>query len=600
MSSAKKKSHRFQKKNPQHGASPVRPRSIQRTWPERLEACIGWLVCCMVVISPLVFHARSMNFADLPQRTFLQCAVALFGTLGLMRAAVLRSCLVPRDICSCAAAVFACWAVASVAWSSSPYDALYASLHWAACAFAVLGVVAWLHQDAWLKRFSAAIICAGSLVSAVAFAQLFFGMRRIPSVKVPSAAFANPNVLAEFLGMTFIFTLCAGWFVRRRPLLSAACWSSAAAQVVVLYYTTCRAAWLAIVIAMLWGAVLLVKRTRGWRWAGPVVLCVLCMIIVAGATLPAKPGMNRLLDGSARYRLIVWDNTLELVKQRPFTGYGAGSFPYMYGAVVNTYQSDSSFGKTVQIRRAHNDFLQAAVELGLPGSALLLVFLGGVLILSLRLMVEQATVCERFVLHAASGALLACLVTSFFGFSLQRAVTPFLAFLSAGMVIAIYCRRQTSFVCIRRQGVLAAAVLLAAVAGIVVLRFNLAIIESDGFYKRALAMERRGNNAKALAWSQRAHKACPGRMDVLTTVGRAYVTTGRLGEGIEALETVTTRQPYHLNALFILGAAYANAGRSAEALETFRRVLTIKPDFVEAQRIVSRLKSQGRVKVNFK
>jgi cytochrome c-type biogenesis protein CcmH/NrfG len=89
-------------------------------------------------------------------------------------------------------------------------------------------------------------------------------------------------------------------------------------------------------------------------------------------------------------------------------------------------------------------------------------------------------------------------------------------------------------------------------------------------------------------------------MDVLTTVGRAFVTTGRLDEGIDALQTVTARQPYNLNALFILGAGYANAGRSAEALEAFRRVLEIKPDFIEAQRIVSRLKSQGKVKVNFK
>jgi predicted Zn-dependent protease len=89
-------------------------------------------------------------------------------------------------------------------------------------------------------------------------------------------------------------------------------------------------------------------------------------------------------------------------------------------------------------------------------------------------------------------------------------------------------------------------------------------------------------------------------MDVLTTVGRAYVTTGRPEEGIDALETVTARQPYNLNALFILGAGYANAGRSAESLEAFRRVLVIKPDFEEARRIVSRLKSQGRVKVNFK
>ena len=111
---------------------------------------------------------------------------------------------------------------------------------------------------------------------------------------------------------------------------------------------------------------------------------------------------------------------------------------------------------------------------------------------------------------------------------------------------------------------------------------------------------KKGLNVKALDFGLQAIAACPGRMDVLTTVGRAYITTGRLDEGIAALQTVIKQQPYNLNALFILGVGYANAGRSAEALETFRRVLAIKPDFVEALPIVSRLKASGRVTVNLK
>ena len=113
-------------------------------------------------------------------------------------------------------------------------------------------------------------------------------------------------------------------------------------------------------------------------------------------------------------------------------------------------------------------------------------------------------------------------------------------------------------------------------------------------------MEKKGLNAKALDFGLQAIAARPGRMDVLTTVGRAYITTGRLDEGIAALQTVIKHQPYNLNALFILGVGYANAGRSAEALETFRRVLAIKPDFIEARPIVSRLKAHGRVKVKLK
>ena len=599
MCAAKKKSRLQKNDHPKHTQRPVRapvsPRCEGQTW----EDCIGWLACLIIIVSPLVFNARIRNFADFPQRTVIQAAVALFCVLGLMRAVVLRCRLeLPREICSCALAVFVCWAFLSISWSTSSYDALYAAVHWAACALAVLGLVAWMRSDLWLGRLAGSIVVSGALVSAVALSQQFLGMTRIPSVKIPSAAFANPNVLAEFLCITIAFTAFAGWFARRRLLLAVLCWCVCTAGLLVLYYTHCRSAWLAIACLLLWSVGLLLKRYAGWKLFVPVAALVLCVGAYAGLNLATNPAVKRAFDGSANYRLIVWNNTLELLKQKPVLGHGAGSFPNMYGAVLNTNQADTAFGKDVQIRRTHNDFLQTAVELGLPGFFLLVFFAGGVLVMALRLMNAQRTEFEQFVLFAASGALVTFLVNAFFGFPFQRALTPLLAFLSAGMIIALYCRQREAFFYLSRRGALIAAALVIAVLGALLLRFNLGIIESDAYYKRALAMEKRRANVKALDFGLQAIAARPGRMDVLTTVGRAYITTGRLDEGIDALQTVIKRQPYNLNALFILGVGYANAGRSAEALETFRRVLAIKPDFVEARPIVSRLKAHGRVKVN--
>ena len=599
MSPSRKKSRLQTQGHPQHNQRPVKapvsPRCEGQTW----EACIGWLACLIIIVSPLVFNARIRDFADLPQRTVVQAAVALFCMLGLMRVVALRCRLeLPRDVCSCALAVFACWALVSVSWSASSYAAMYSAVHWSACALAVFGFAAWLRSDVWLGRFAGSVVVSGALVTGISFVQLSGGMRGIPSVRVPSAGFANPNVLGEFLCMTILFSASAACLVRRRPMGAALCWLAVAAGMVVLYLTHCRAAWLAIGCATLWSAGLLLKRRTGWKRYAPVAVLILCVGSFAGFFLMKQPAVKRSFDGSANYRLIVWNNTLELLKQEPLLGHGAGSFTTMYGAVLNTNQADSSFGKDVQIRRAHNDFLQTAVELGLPGFFLLVFFAGGVLVMALRLMNAQSTEFEQFVVFASSGALVAFLVTAFFGFPFQRALTPLLAFLSAGMIIALYCRQREAFFYLSGRGPLIAAAIGIALLGALLLRFNLGIIESDGYYRRALAMEKRHANVKALDLSLQAIAARPGRMDVLTTVGRAYITTGRLDEGIAALQTVINRQPYNLNALFILGVGYANAGRSAEALETFRRVLAIKPDFMEARSIVSRLKSQGRVKVN--
>jgi O-antigen ligase len=563
------------------------------------DDCAGWFACLLILVAPLVFNARLRDFADLPQRTFIQAAVALFCVLGVMRAAVMRIRLeVPRDFCSCSLAVFTCWALASILWSSGLYNSFYASVHWSACAAFALVLVTWLRSDIWLRRFAGTIVVSGMLVGSLALSQQFLGMTRIPVVKIPAAAFGNPNILAEFLCCTIAFSLFAGWYARRRLFPALLCWSACAAGISLLYFTHCRSAWLAIGCLVLWSLCLYIKRRAGWRMFLLAAVLMLGLGGYTGYAFVKNPVLKSAIDGSANYRLIVWDNSFELIKQQPLLGHGAGSFPFVYASVVNSNRADRRFDKDIQIRRAHNDFLQTVVELGLPGFVLLVFFAGGVLVLTLRLMDAHRTDLERFILFAASGALVTFLVNASFGFPFQRAVTPLFAFASAAMIIALYCRQRAAFFVLSRKGILITIALTVAISGVLLLRFNLGIIESDAYYKLALAMEKRNRNAKALMYGLQALAARPGRMDVLTTVGRAYITTGQLDKGIDALQTVIEQQPYNLNALFILGVGYANAGRSVEALGSFRRVLAIKPDFIEARPIVSRLKAHGRVKVN--
>jgi Flp pilus assembly protein TadD len=139
---------------------------------------------------------------------------------------------------------------------------------------------------------------------------------------------------------------------------------------------------------------------------------------------------------------------------------------------------------------------------------------------------------------------------------------------------------------------------LIAAAGIALARFNVNNLVCDRYFLIAMSMEKRGANRRALAAAQTAHARNPHRMDVLSTLGRACITTGKTKRGISALKKATTGHPYHLNALFILGVGYAHAGMNKEALETFKKVLRIKPDFPEAKKIIATIKSRGRASVN--
>lgn len=73
---------------------------------------------------------------------------------------------------------------------------------------------------------------------------------------------------------------------------------------------------------------------------------------------------------SANERVLIWSATLALLRDAPWHGFGPGTFRLVYPAYALPEDTSS-------MSYAHNDFLQAAAELGVPG-ALLVVALGAV------------------------------------------------------------------------------------------------------------------------------------------------------------------------------------------------------------------------------
>ena len=72
---------------------------------------------------------------------------------------------------------------------------------------------------------------------------------------------------------------------------------------------------------------------------------------------------------SADTRVQVWEDTLKLIEDYPLAGVGLGG----YTAAIHRYQTAAP---TQTIGMAHNDYLQLAAELGLPGFAALLLLAG--------------------------------------------------------------------------------------------------------------------------------------------------------------------------------------------------------------------------------
>ncbi len=572
-------------------------------WDSRLLGVSGILMCGVLLFAPFVFIKGLSNFADMPQRYFIQLCMFFMALVWAVRRCIAGRVIISSNLVDILAALFIVWSLVQLLWSNNHYEGLYAALHWSACGLAYFFTVMCAEQAGWLRRFCAVIILAGAGVVLLGLCQQLFGLQVVPLRESPAAVFANPNMAAQYLAIT-LPVLTAAAFLTHKTIRRMSAVALVLCSLVFLYYTHCRAAWLAVLVAAGSAVMLLaVVRRQHWRvYAGYTALlaCILCAgFYFLAAGRPDKIG--KMFGPSAVYRVTIWKNSFDMVLDRPVTGFGPGSFKLQYPRYTYSREFDRAFDKTKQIRRAHNDYVQMTVELGLPGMLLFVFLFMSAFYPAVKIIRAGSSRSEQAIAAGLLCGIVSLGVTAFFSFPFQRSMPPLLLFVYLGMLSGMYTRQRPGRASMQRSFPRPAAAALAAVVlvcGAFYARYAVKDLYCEKYFYSAMRMERTGRNEPALQNALKAISYNENRMDVLTTAGRAHITTGRLDRGIEVLERVVSRQPYNLNALFILGAAYANAGMNDKALEVFDRVLHIKPDFEEAQHIIALIKSRGRVKIN--
>jgi O-antigen ligase len=102
-----------------------------------------------------------------------------------------------------------------------------------------------------------------------------------------------------------------------------------------------------------------------WRWIIPLALPLLVFLLIPTNELKQRFSEASTEDVNADVRVAIWRDTVHSLQAHPWIGSGLGGYEralYQYKTAKPT--------KTLDF--AHNDYLQIAVELGIPGLALAL------------------------------------------------------------------------------------------------------------------------------------------------------------------------------------------------------------------------------------
>ena len=179
-----------------------------------------------------------------------------------------------------------------------------------------------------------------------------------------------------------------------------------------------RSAWLAAGVSCLcvyaWHMDWTDKFRLLWRQQRQRVVMVVvggfCVLLLAGYLLFV------LKPDSARGRLFMWKITCRAIAEKPLTGYGIHNFAAAYGNAQETYFAAGDYEPWEERvagspEYAFNEYLQAAVELGIPLAVCLLV----VVVLCLYRGVRKGR-------YGICGAILSLMIFSFSSYPLQLPV----------------------------------------------------------------------------------------------------------------------------------------------------------------------------------
>ncbi len=541
--------------------------------------------------------------------------------------------------------------LAAATFSIAPRISLWGSYSWRQgaytflCLLALFALVAGrLRTRPQRERLVTAMLCASAVVSGYGLIQ-FAGLDPIPWERAGERAFAtlgHPNFLGLYLAMTMPLAaarLLATPRWPRRSLYAGLLFAQAGC----LLATVSRSAWLGALVASVVLSLLArqgppdvaASRARRARWT-VVGLGTLAMALAAlAAWAYADPGgwasggllepVHSLLRGKSAtttIRLLTWPAAAQIVAARPILGTGPESFELAFQAVyppaLTAYGGAGATGGQV-----HNEFLDWAVNVGLPGLAAYLALVLAVCWRGWRA-VQHAPRDEALLAAALIASVAAYLVANQFSFG--TAATRSALWLSLGMLAA--CGGTLRVAQTRRvskrwgQGLAGATLLLAAL--IFVLGTNVVPLLADAHaragmrhltagdwpaaiaaYEQAIALQPEQDRYHALLASARVAQAVNGEVsafplaeaaiaraialsprdeahwlmlgDVRRYWGEATPGAAHLDRAIAAYREAQRLSPTDPEPLVKMAQVYMLQGRPAEAVSACQAALALDP-----------------------
>jgi putative inorganic carbon (HCO3(-)) transporter len=270
-----------------------------------------------------------------------------------------------------------------------------------------------------------------------------------------SGAFRNEQLLAAFLCLMLPLAVTASF---AQPEL----WQRLLAQVTVVTLGGClmlaqnRSAWAGAAAGLTVLAILHALRARRDGWSLPprqqLIIPALIVTLAAGLFLAAGrmgfdpsqraktlQALNR--DPTTQWRMGMWSKAVRMVRDRPVTGWGLGSFAleqarYYHPAIDTRSQREIARSGASLGELAHNTYLHVAAETGVVGLVLYLAVLSSVTLFALRAAGDRCSLDRRPLLFGCVAGIAAQAASAFASPAWELAECSLFLWLLLGFAVA--------------------------------------------------------------------------------------------------------------------------------------------------------------------
>lgn len=329
-----------------------------------------------------------------------------------------------------------------VPFAPVPYEA---ALDWLRAFSFFVAYWAWTELAVRYKRWRillAVPLFVGTLVAWYALIQhahesvMVLNMTRPAQYEMrASGTFMAPTHFAAYLGTLICLALALVTMPTAGPGLRLLAGYGLVLFLPALFLSESRSGWVGAVVGIsVFSLLMMWRKNLRSVLLTLVVLPTLLAALVAGLWWGSPMFRQRTseaiaLQGSAASRIVMWKDTLEMIKDQPVFGHGPSSYRWVYPRY-------KSWGEHRWVSYAHNDFLQLIADYGLIGFILLAAALLTVLVrllLRFRRLERSKDVCLT---AGWIAAVCAALAHALFDFNLHVFSIVHLLVLFGGVTIA--------------------------------------------------------------------------------------------------------------------------------------------------------------------